>query len=357
MIHVGVIGAGAWGNNLIRNIAACPHTNLVAVCDPDEGARKRVGARYRDVMTLRGLDALLEVPALDAVVVATPPHLHHAHAKAALEAGCHVFVEKPLCTTSRDARELVELAARANLVLMVGHTFIYNNLVHDVKRRIDAGDLGEVRYLYSQRLNLGSVRQDVDALWNLAPHDISIANFLLGARPLSVNARGACYVQKRRGLSDVNFFQMDYPNGELVSGHVSWLDPQKVRRTVVVGSERMLVYDDMDSARHIQLYDKRVELDFQAPLADYADFATRLRAGDLVIPNIQLREPLAVEIEHFAECVRTGARPTTCGQSGLDLVCILEAMSHSLAQRGAAVDVEYAAARVAAPDGACVAAS
>ncbi|HRX86931.1 MAG TPA: Gfo/Idh/MocA family oxidoreductase, partial [Phycisphaerae bacterium] len=201
------------------------------------------------------------------------------------------------------------------------------------------------------------VRQDVDALWNLAPHDISIANYLLGASPVSVNARGACYVQKRRGLSDVSFFQMDYPGGELVNGHVSWLDPQKVRRTVVVGSERMLVYDDMDTSRHIQLYDKRVELDFQAPLADYADFAARLRAGDLVIPNIKLREPLAAEIEHFAECVRTGAEPITSGRSGLELVCILEALSQSLAERGAAVDVDYHPAQVPARPAECVTAT
>jgi len=346
MIQVGVIGAGAWGNNLIRNIAACPKMKLAAVCDPDDAARRRIATRYPAVRTVSDIDTLLTSSALDAVVIATPPRLHHAHARAALAAGCHVLVEKPLCTTSCDALELVELAQTADRVLMVGHTFIYNNLVHEVKRRIDAGDLGEVRYLYSQRLNLGSVRQDVDALWNLAPHDISIANYLLDGAPVSVNARGACYVQTQRGLSDVSFFQMDYPGGELASGHVSWLDPQKVRRTVVVGSERMLVYDDMDSARHIQLYDKRVELDFQAPLAEYADFAARLRAGDLVIPNIQLREPLAVEIDHFAECVLTGAKPVTDGRAGLELVCILEAMSQSLSAHGAAVDVQYAAAPI-----------
>jgi len=344
MIHVAVIGAGAWGTNLIRNVAACPQARLVAVCDPDETARRRVAARYPEVRTVSRLDALLETPALEAVVVATPPHLHHAHARTGLEAGYHVLVEKPMCTTSHDARNLVELAERADRVLMVGHTFIYNNLVHEVKKRIASGALGEVRYLYSQRLNLGAVRQDVDALWNLAPHDISIANYLLDARPVRVSARGACYVQRRRGLCDVTFFQLDYPGGELVHGHVSWLDPQKVRRTVVVGSERMLVYDDMDSARHIQVYDKRVELDFQAPLADYADFAARVRAGDLVIPNIQLKEPLAVEIAHFAECIRTGQRPTTDGRSGLELVCILEALSRSLAEDGAAVAVDYHAA-------------
>jgi predicted dehydrogenase len=348
MIHVGVIGAGAWGNNLIRNVANSPLTELAAVCDPDEASRRRVASRYRGVVTLHGIDALLEMPGLDAIVVATPPHLHHIHAKAALEAGYHVLVEKPLCTTGRDARELVELADRKGLVLMVGHTFIYNNLVHEVKRRIDSGELGEVLYLYGQRLNLGKVRQDVDALWNLAPHDISIANYVLGARPVSVNARGACYVQRKRSLADVSFFEMDYPGGQMFSGHVSWLDPQKVRQMVVVGSERMLVYDDMDASRHIQVYDKRVELDFQSPQSDFADFSTRLRAGDLVIPNIRLQEPLGAEIEHFATCVQSGDRPVTDGRSGLELVCILEAMSRSMRERGALVEVDYQMSNVCA---------
>ncbi len=345
MIHIGVIGAGGWGLNLIRNVAMSPVTELVAVCDPSEEARRTVVSRFGGVPTMTHTKDFLAPPSrvaeMDAVIVASPARLHFRHAQAALSAGYHVLVEKPICTSSAEAAELVYLAQQQQRVLMVGHTFLYNNLVEEVKRRIDVGDLGDVRYLYSQRLNLGRVRSDVDALWNLAPHDISIANYLQNDQPVSINARGACYVQTERDVADVAFFQMAYGGGQLFSGHVSWLDPQKIRRIVVVGSERMLVYDDMDSTRHIQLYDKRVEQVFQSPMHDFADFSGRVTAGDLVIPSIRLREPLAVEIEHFAACVQDGATPRTDGRAGTDLVCILEAMSRSMKQNGAEVDVEY----------------
>ncbi|MEE9296550.1 MAG: Gfo/Idh/MocA family oxidoreductase [Phycisphaerae bacterium] len=351
MIHIGVIGAGAWGVNLIRNVASNPLTRLAAVCDPDEAACRRVAETYRAPSASEGsfsgtvivpeLGDLLGQPGLDAIIVASPPHLHYAHAKAALQAGYHVLVEKPLCTNAEDAADLVETAEQNDLRLMAGHTFVYNNLVGEVKRRIVAGDLGEIRYVYSQRLNLGRVRNDVDALWNLAPHDISITNYLLEGRPRTVNARGVSYVQTSRNIADVAFFQMDYSGGRLMHGHVSWLDPQKVRRIVVVGSERMLVYDDMDSARHIQVFDKRVEVDFRSPMQDFADFKTRVRAGDLVIPNIGLKEPLAALITHFAQCVGEGRRPLTDGRSGLELLCILEALTRSMDQGGGMTEVDY----------------
>ncbi|MCB9850121.1 MAG: Gfo/Idh/MocA family oxidoreductase [Phycisphaerales bacterium] len=338
MIRTAVIGAGAWGTNLIRNIAANPDMELVAVCDPDGDARKRVSTHYPETMALRGIDALLELPGLDAIVVATPPQLHHVHARAALEAGYHVLVETPLCTTSCDARELVELAEESALTLMVGHTYSYNNLLHEVKRRIDAGELGEVRYIHSQRLGLGRLRQDVDVLWGLAPHDIAIASYLLGDRPTQVNARGA---NCGREAADVCLLQMDYTGGQMVSGHVSRLEAHKVRRTVVVGSERTLVYDDLDTSRHIQVFDRSKEAEFQAPLTDYAEFATCVCAGDAVISNIKMREPLAVEIEHFAACARTGRTPLTDGRAGLQLVCTLEALAQSMDARGALVEVDY----------------
>jgi predicted dehydrogenase len=343
MINIGVVGAGAWGLNLVRNIALSPLTELVAVCDPDEDARRTVASRYRGAPTTSSLDEFLATACMDAVVVASPAGLHYEHACAALQAGFHVLVEKPLAASATDAAELVLLARRLGRVLMVGHTFLYNNLVEEVKRRIEAGDLGKVRYMYGQRLNLGRVRRDVDTLWNLAPHDISIANFLQGDRPIGVNARGATYVQTERNIADVAFFQMNYAGGQLFSGHVSWLDPQKTRRIVVVGSERMLVYDDMDASRHIQIYDKRVEPDFQSPMRDFADFTARVTAGDLVIPNIRLKEPLSVEVEHFAACVRDESRPRTDGCAGVELVCILEAMSASMEQAGSMVEVDYSA--------------
>jgi len=226
-------------------------------------------------------------------------------------------------------------------VLMVGHTFLYSNLVHEVKRRIDDGQLGEVLYLYSQRLNLGRVRRDVDALWNFAPHDVSITCFLLDAWPATVNASGASFIHPGSTIADVAFFQMSFDDGRFMGGHVSWLDPQKLRRMVVVGTEKMLVYDDVDSSHHIQIYDKSVAVEFQSGFADFSDFRTRIRAGDLVVPNIRLVEPLSVEIEHFAHCIESGETPRTDGTHGLRVVAALEAMSRSMANGGAAMRVGY----------------
>ncbi len=341
MIKVGIIGAGAWGRNLLRNVASHEATALTAVCDVDAAARQSVSRAYPDTRIYERFADMLNDSRLDAIIIATPPSLHFEQAKSAIEAGLHVLVEKPVCTTSAEARRLTTLAETHGRVLMVGHTFLYSNLVHEVKRRIESGELGDVRCIYSQRLNLGRVRQDVDALWNFAPHDISIVSFLLDAWPRTVNARGAGFVQQPRQIADVAFFQMDFDGGRLMGGQVSWLDPQKVRRMVVVGSEKMLVYDDVDTQHHIQIYDKSVELQFQGATRDFCDFGTRVRAGDLLVPNIALTEPLGVEIGHWAECIRKGKRPLTDGTNGQRVVSVLEAMSRSMAAGGAMTPVDY----------------
>lgn len=340
MIDLGLIGCGAWGANLLRNAVSNKRIRLVAVCDPDPDAR-RVAQERSGAKAFADFTDLLEAANLDAVIIASPSHDHFAQAHQALEAGLHVLVEKPMCMTTEQALSLVALADARGLVLMVGHTFLYSNLVHEVKRRIDAGELGDVLYLYSQRLNLGRVRQDVDALFNFAPHDVSITAFLLDAWPHTVNARGASLIQPGSGHADVAFFQMAFDDGRFMAGHVSWLDPQKLRRMVVVGTEKMLVYDDVDSAHHIQIYDKSVAVEFQSDSDNFSDFRTRIRAGDLVVPNVRLVEPLGVEIDHFAGCIENGQTPRTDGLHGARVVSVLEAMSISMANSGAATTVEF----------------
>lgn len=340
-IRLGLAGVGDWGRNLLRVAGASADFELAALCDRNPRALVNAVERYTSALAFSDFNRMVAEAKLDAVIIATPPVLHADHAAAALSHGLHVLVEKPLCTTSADAASLVALAGRTGRTLMVGHTFLYSNFVADVRERIEAGELGEVRCIYSQRLNLGRIRSDVDALWNFAPHDISIVAHLLGQWPVSVNARGASFVQVDRGIADVAFFQMDFAGGVLASGHVSWLDPNKVRRVVVVGSERMLVYDDVDTAHPIRIYDKSVEHQFQAAAQDYSEFRGKVRAGDLVIPHVPLVEPLTVELAHFAECIRTGRRPISDGDSGLRVVRVLEAMSRSMQQGGARVTVEH----------------
>jgi predicted dehydrogenase len=224
---------------------------------------------------------------------------------------------------------------------MVGHTFLYNNVVEDVRNRIVGGDLGNVLYLYGQRLNLGRLRADADVVWSLAPHDVSIANYWLDSKPHQVSARGIVCVNHQTSLAEVAFVQLDYPDGRTAHFHMSLLDPQKKRQMVVVGSEKMLVYDDVDIDRHIQIFDKRIEMDFGGPSPDLATFKAKSRAGDLVIPNIRLKEPLAVEMDHFLDCVRSGARPRTDGRHGVEVMAILEALSQSMAANGAVTPVDY----------------
>lgn len=340
VIRIGISGVGAWGRNLLRNVVAGENTALVAVCDPDSGAMRPVAANH-DVKLYTGFSELIEDTGLDAIIIASPPALHYEQARLAIEAGLDVMVEKPMCMTGAEAQKLVALAADRQRVLMVGHTFLYSNLVHEVKRRIDSGELGHVLYMYGQRLNLGRVRRDVDALWNLAPHDISITSYLFDAWPESVSARGSSFIQKQDAIADVAFFQMDFERDRIMSGHVSWLDPQKVRKMVVVGSEKMLVYDDLDSQRHVQIYDKSVAVEFQSGTQDFCDFRTRTRAGDLVVPQIGLVEPLGVEVAHFADCVRDRTTPRTDGIHAMWVINVLEAMSQSMREAGANVPVEY----------------
>ncbi len=341
MVGVGVVGAGYWGPNLIRNFAATPGCRLAAVADLDEGRLARVRSQYPGTATMSRFDELLANTEVQALALATPAGTHFALASQALQAGKHVFVEKPLATSVAQCRELIALAEGAGLVLMVGHTFEYNVAVRRVEDYIRSGELGEVYYLYSQRLNLGVVRRDVNAMWNLAPHDVSIALRWLGGMPAAVNARGYTYLQE--GVEDVVYLNLEFPSGVAAHIHVSWLDPGKVRRTTVVGSRKMAVYDDASADAKIQLFDKGIDrqnMDGSLGTFDsFGKFQLIQRAGDVLIPHLDFAEPLKVEAAHFVDCVTNRKRPLTDGENGLRVVQVLEAASQSLRQGGASIPI------------------
>ncbi len=281
------------------------------------------------------LDAVLADGGVSAVVVATPAASHAPLARRALAAGKHVFVEKPLALSTADAVELATTADEAGLVLMVGHTFEFNPAVLAMKEYVDNGEIGEVLYLHSQRLNLGRIQSDINAFWSIGPHDVSIANFLLGSSPEWVSARGARYLNE--AVEDVMFVTVGYPGGILAHMHVSWLDPSKTRRTTVVGSKKMLVYDDMDADGRLKIFDKGADrLDADA----YGAWQYRLRDGAMHVPSLPMVEPLSTELRHFIECVDTNKRPAVDGWNGVRTVAVLEAVDLSLRDGGAKVAVK-----------------
>jgi len=341
MIGIGVAGAGYWGPNLIRNFAGTSGCRLVGVADRDEERLARVKKGYPFVETTGDLEDLLRYEDIQGVALATPAGTHYELARQVLQSGKSVFVEKPLATTSAECEELIELAARKDLVLMVGHVFEYNAAVLQVDELIKSQELGEVYYIYSQRLNLGVVRQDVNAMWNLAPHDISIALLWLGEMPASVNARGYTYLQE--GIEDVVYLNLEFASGVAVHIHVSWLDPGKVRRMTVVGSKKMVVYDDASADAKIQLFDKGIDRkNMEGSLGSFDSFGRFQlikRAGDVLIPQVDFTEPLGLETAHFVECIAEGKRPITDGENGLRVVKVLEAASQSLAQGGISIPI------------------
>ena len=341
MIGIGVIGAGYWGPNLIRNFASTAGARLVGVADLDEGKLARIGKSYPGVSTTARLADLLEDGDIQGIAVATPAGSHFELARQVLQAGKSVFVEKPLASSAAECEELIELAEKKNLALMVGHTYEYNAAVEQVEQYIRNQELGEIYYIYSQRLNLGVVRRDVDAMWNLAPHDVSIALRWLGEMPVAVNAQGYTFLQK--GIADVVYMNLEFASGVAVHIHVSWLDPGKVRRTTVVGSRKMVVYDDSSNDAKIQLFDKGIDrqhLDGSLGSFDsFGKFQLIQRAGDVLIPRIDFVEPLKVETAHFVECIAQGKKPLTDGDNGLRVVKVLETASLSMERGGANVEI------------------
>lgn len=329
------VGLGAWGRHLLRNFVTLPGAEVVWACDVAEAARAEAAQRYPTLPTTARFEEVIEDARVEAVVIATETPQHFPLAEAALRAGKHVFVEKPLAQTADQAERLVAIAAERDLRLMVGHLLRYHPAFQYVERLVKAGELGELRYLYSVRVNLGVVRRRENAFESLAPHDLAVALALVDAPPVAVAAQGQAYLQT--GVEDVVFATVHFEGGALAHLHTSWLDPHKVRRTTVVGSRRMAVVDDMEPAEKVRLYDKSAEVT-ERGLAGMAE-AISVRSGDIVVPRIEAEEPLRLECEEFVACVREGRPSRTDGRNGLAVVRLLDAARRSLDNGGARVAV------------------
>jgi predicted dehydrogenase len=332
-VKVGVVGCGYWGPNLVRNFRSLPDCNLKAMCDISLERLKHLTALYPDVKGETSFEHMLNGTGVDAVVVATSVKLHHQMAKAALLAGKHTLIEKPMASSSEQCAELVDIAHKKGLVLMVGHTFLYSPAVRMIKQIVERGDLGHIRYICARRLNLGLFQKDINVAWDLAPHDISIILHLLEEIPTSVNCRGSAHVTP--GIEDVTSMSLTFPKDRSAIIHSSWLDPRKVREMTIVGSKRMIVYDDVTQQEKIRIFDARVE---RPPHYDtFAEFHYAYHYGDTYAPYVKQEEPLKSECQHFLECIQQGKQPLTDGRQGLELVKILEASSESLRQGGSPV--------------------
>jgi predicted dehydrogenase len=331
-VRVGVVGLGYWGPNLARNFDRLPDAELSCICDESEAALERWGPQFADARRARSVEELVDDPSLDAVVIATHVPSHPDLAVQALEAGKHCFVEKPLAQSVAEAERVVAAAEASGRTLMVGHLLEYHPGLETLKAIADSGDLGEIHYIYSNRLNLGVLRRDENALWSLGAHDVSVVLRLAGGEePSEISALGESYM--REGIEDVVFAFLRFPSGLAAHLHLSWLDPHKERRFTVVGSKRMATFDDMELERKVTVYDKGFDQDFSS----YGEYIAR--SGGTWSPRISNEEPLRIECRHFIECVQTGAQPRSDGQSGLRVVRVLEALQRSLEESSRAAAV------------------
>ncbi len=337
-VGVALVGCGYWGPALGRNFAAAGRARLLHLVDRDSA--RAMAARDRIAPDAEAHDQLgraLADPDVEAVAIATPAASHFEVASQVLEAGKHALVEKPLAMTEAECRTLEALAAERQLVLMVGHVFLFNAAVRFVKDAIDSGDLGDVLYVHSRRVNLGRVQADINALWSFAPHDLSILSHWMGAEPLSVAARGFSYIQSH--VEDVIFCTLEYPGGRGAHMHISWLDPRKVREMTVVGSKRMIVFDDVSPQAKITVYDSSVSTS-PAPPESFADWQVDIRHGDVSIPRLPWVEPLRGEVDHFLACIRDGIPCRTPGSQGRAVTRAIVAAQRSLRQGGLAIPLE-----------------
>ena len=329
-VRVAQVGVGYWGPNLLRNLVSSPRYSVRMAVEKDSDRKKLINKLYPELPVSSDFSAVCDDPDIEAIIIATPVASHADLAIKALKKGKHVLVEKPMATTVDEVTQIEHLSREGQLVAMVGHTFLFNNAVRQIKRIIDSGEIGQIRYIYARRLNLGRIRRDVDALWNLAPHDISIIQYWLDdPEPLRVQRTGMDYVQK--GIDDVVFLNISYQDGIMANVHVSWLDPHKVRQITVVGEKKMIVYDDI-AENKIALYDKGIDrlavlgtdMDFDAGSAP--EFTHR--SGDVVLPKVAWREPLQNEVEHFADCIRTGEPCKADAAHARKVVSILSSAQH-----------------------------
>ncbi len=324
-VRLGVVGLGGWGKNVVRSFGQAQHCEVACLCDANPKSLEAHSKLHPRARCTDSYESLLGDPSIDAVALATPAPLHFEMARAALEAGKHVYVEKPMTLNTPHAEELVELADKLDRKLMVGHLLEYHPVVDMMKQRIDSGDLGRICYMYCQRLNLGVVRTQENAFWSLAPHDISVILYLFGQEPDGVTARGECYLQD--GIEDVVFVNLHFPDGRMAQIHVSWLDPQKERKMVVVGSEKMMIFDDMQAAEKLRIIQSnaRVVTDTVTALQ-----AINIRHGDVILPRVPTVEPLLVEVQHFVDSIRNNTTPRSDGRDGLRVVRILEQVDQQL---------------------------
>jgi len=341
-IRLGVAGCGYWGPNLIRNFRSLPDCHLKMMCDLNTARLRHLKTLYPEVEGETDYAHMLNGVNLDAVVIATSVAHHYPMAKAALLAGKHTFIEKPMASSAEHCEELVEIANKNGLVLMTGHTFLYSPVVRKIQEIINKGDIGDIRYICARRLNLGLFQKDINVAWDLAPHDLSIIMSIMGEQPLSVNCHGSAHVTP--GIEDVTAMCLTFANQRSAIIHSSWLDPRKVREMTIVGSKRMIVYDDLAPLEKIRVFDTRVE---RPPHYDtFGEFQYAYHYGDMYAPYIKQEEPLKTECQHFLDCIKTGAKPLSCGTRGWELVKILEASSESLRRGGAAVELSKPASEV-----------
>ena len=335
---VAVVGLGYWGPNWVRNLQALGLCDRIVACDFEAARRAHIESLYPGVRTYDRIEPVLADPAIRAVIIATPVRSHWRLAKSCLEAGKAVLVEKPLAASSRECDELIKLARERELVLMVGHTFLYSASVAKLCEIVNSGELGEIFYISAIRTNLGLIQRGTNVVWDLAPHDISIILEIMGRAPESVNCQGRGHYNP--GIQDVAMLTMNFSNNVIAFVHLSWLDPNKIRRTTIVGSRKMLIYDDIAHQEPIRIYDKGVSV---LPYYDtFGEFHFSYRYGDILAPRVVETEPLRVETEHFVDCVIRKRRPRSDGMAGLRVVSVLEAADASLRQDGTVVPVKYA---------------
>lgn len=334
-INIAVVGCGYWGPNLVRNLCSTSGCTMRLICDTDTARLDHLREVYPQIDTTNDFDDVVSCEDIDATVIATPVRFHYDMAKQLLEAEKHVFVEKPLASSVEECQDLIQVADKRHLTLMVGHTFLYSPTVRRIKEIIDRGDLGNIQYISSRRLNLGLFQKDINVAWDLAPHDISILNYVLGEMPTGVNCQGKAHITP--GIEDVTNMTLTYRNGIFATVQSSWLDPCKVRDMTFVGDKRMLVYDDMEPLEKVKIYDKRVEI---PPHYDtFAEFQYSYHYGDVYSPFIKQAESLKFECQHFVDCIKSGEAPISSGTDGLQVVQVLAAAADSLRHEGALVEI------------------
>lgn len=334
--NVAVIGCGYWGPNLIRNFRSLPNARVKVACDCNAHRLADMNRLYPDIGMVTTVDDVLNDRDIEAVAIATPVASHFSLAKRSLLAGKHTFIEKPMASSCSECKELVHLAQRNRLTLMVGHTFIYSSPVRKIQEIVNSGEIGDILYVSSRRLNLGLFQKDINVFWDLAPHDISIILFIMGQFPISVNCQGKAHFTS--GIEDVTTMNLNFSNGGFATIHNSWLDPSKVREMTFVGTKKMIVYDDTEPLEKLKIYDKRVEP--PPHYETFAEFYYSYHYGDIYTPYIKQIEPLKVECQHFLDCVEQQIEPLTSGTVGMQVVKILEAATHSLRNGGTQVRID-----------------